>query len=223
MGPGPATQPNDGTATPQHPSSSSVAADPTSDGQDLPELGREPLSQNGPEPGGTRHTDVANLKMAVDGVELTDDLLESAEEGLSDLLLKGDEEKARQIVNQFFQGFVHRSDEVRSKVIQICDRLLQDPSVASQPQLVELLTDPLLGVLMEEENLGLLGEIGALLSRTASNHIQFGDYRRAGRILTNLSKCQEQLQTKGLQEAGAKELVFSGSWIRKPSNFFWEI
>jgi hypothetical protein len=139
-------------------------------------------------------------------MDLTDEFLESAEEKLSDLFLKGDEEEAGQIVTQFFQGFVHRSNEIRSKVIQICDRLLQDPSLASQPQLVELLTDPLLGVLMEEEDLGLLGAIGALLSRTASNHIQFGDYRRASRVLTYLRKCQQQLQEKGIQEAGAKEL-----------------
>jgi diguanylate cyclase (GGDEF)-like protein len=208
MGPGAATQQDNVAATPEHPSGPSVAADPTSDRQDLSELGREPLSQNGPGPGGTRQTDAANLKIAADGVELTDDFLESAEEKLSNLFLKGDEEKARPIINQFFQGFVHRSDEIRTKVIQICDRLLNDPSLASQPQLVELLTDPLLAALMEEENLGLLGEMGALLSRTASNHIQFGDYRRAARVLTYLRKCQEQLQTKGLQEAGSEELIF---------------
>ena len=207
MGPGPATQPDDGTVTPQHQSGSLVAADPTSDGQDLPVSGREPSSQNGPEPGRTGQIDVANLKIATDGMDLTDEFLESAEEKLSALFLKGDEEEAGQIVTQIFQGFVHRSNEIRSKVIQICDRLLQDPSLASQPQLVELLTDPLLGVLMEEEDLGLLGTIGALLSRTASNHIQFGDYRRAGRVLTYLRKCQQQLQEKGIQETGAKELV----------------
>ena len=134
MGPGPATQPDNGTATPQPPSGSSVAAAPTSDGQDLPESGREPSSQNGPEPGKTRPIDVANLKIATDGMELTDEFLESAEEKLSDLFLKGDEEEAGQIVTQFFRGFVHRSNEIRSKVIQICDRLLQDPSLASQPQ-----------------------------------------------------------------------------------------
>ncbi len=207
-GPGPAAQQGDRAVATEHQSTSSVATDPTPDGQDLAELGRGPMSQDGPELGGTRHTDVANLKIAADGVELTDDFLESAEERLSNFFLKGDEEEARQIVNQFFQGFVHRTDEIRTKVIQMCDRLLQDPSLASQPQLVELLTDPLLGVLTEEEDLGLLGEIGALLSRAASNHIQFGDYRRAGRVLTYLRKCQEQLQTKGVQEAGAKELIF---------------
>ena len=208
MGPGPATQQGDWAAATQVQSTSSVATDPTSNGQDLPEWGQEPSSQNGPEPGATRHTDVANLKMAADGVELTDEFLESAEERLSDLFLKGDEKEAGQIVIQFFQGFVHQTDEIRTKVIQICDRLLQDPSLASQPQLVELLTDPLLSVLMEEKKLGLLGEVGALLSRTASNHIQFGDYKRAGRVLTYLRKRQQQLQAKGLQEAGAKELIF---------------
>ena len=208
MDPGPATQQDDGAGTPQHQSGSSVATDPTSDRQDLTELGREPRSQNGPEPSGTLHTDVANLKMAAVGVELTDEFLESAEEKLSNLFLKVDEEEAGQVVNQCFQGFVHRTDEIRTKVIKICDRLLQDPNLASQPQLVDLLTDPLLGVLMEEETLGLLGELGALLSRTASNHIQFGDYKRAGRVLTSLRKCQQQLQAKGLQEPGAKELIF---------------
>ena len=223
IGPGPATKPDDGTVTAQHQSGSSVAADPTSDGQDLPLSGREPSSQNGPEPGRTRHIDVANLKIATDGMDLTDEFLESAEEKLSDLFLKGDEEEAGQIVTQFFQGFVHRSNEIRSKVIQICDRLLQDPSLASQPQLVELLTDPLLGVLMEEEDLGLLGAIGALLSRTASNHIQFGDYRRAGRVLTYLRKCKQQLQEKGIQEAGAKELVFFQELDSKAQQLLWRI
>ncbi len=80
MGPGPATQPDNGTATPQHPSGSSVAAATTSDEQDPPESGREPRSQNGPEPGRTRPIDVANLKIAADGMELTDEFLESAEE-----------------------------------------------------------------------------------------------------------------------------------------------
>jgi diguanylate cyclase (GGDEF)-like protein len=208
MSSGQAPQQGGLAAAPEQPGGSTAAADPTSDLQGPAELGREPSSQNGPEPGGARHTDVANLRIAADGVELTDDFLESAEEKLSNLFLKGDEEEARQIINQFFQGFLHRSDEIRTKVVQICDRLLNDPSLASQPQLVELLTDPLSGALMEEENLGLLGEMGALLSRTAGNHIQFGDYRRAARVLTYLRKCQEQLQTKGLQEAGAKELIF---------------
>ncbi len=207
-GPGPTTQQGDRASVPQRQSISAITEMLTSDRQDLAELGREPSSQNGPEPGRTRHTDVANLKIATDGVELTDELLESAEERLGNLLLKGDGEEARQIVDQIFRGYIHRTDEVRTKVIQVCDRLLQDPSLASQPELVELLTNPLLDVLMEEENLELLGEIGTLLSRTASNHIQFGDYRRAGQVLTYLRKFQQQLQEKGLQEAGAKELIF---------------
>ena len=209
MSPDPATAgQNDVAAAPEHQGTASVAAEPTSDQQDLTELGREPMSQNGPEPGKTRHADIANLKISADGATLTDDFLESAEERLSNLLLNGDDEQVGQIIHQLFQGFVHQTDGIRTKIIQICDRSLKDPSLASQPQLVELLTNPLLAVLMEEGNLAILGELGAMLSRTASNHIQFGDHRRAGRVLMCLRKCQQQLQEKGLQEAGAKELIF---------------
>ena len=150
----------------------------------------------------------APIAVGLEAARLTNAFLESAAERLSDFFLKGDEEHSRQIINQFFQKFTHQPPQIRTKVIQVCGSLLADLGLASQPRLVELLTDPLLLVLAEEEDPQLLGEIGALLSRTATNLIQFGDYRRASRILTHLRKLQQQLQEKEGEQAEPIGTIF---------------
>ena len=96
-----------------------------------------------------------------------------------------------------FQDFALQTPTIRTKVIHVCGSLLKDLGLASQPQLVELLTDPLLLVLAEEEEPRLLEELGTLLYRTATSLIHFGDYRRASRTLTHLGKRQRQLKERG--------------------------
>ena len=129
--------------------------------------------------------------------QLTDAFLQSAETRLRDLFLKGDEEQSGQIIQQLFQDFALQTPTIRTKVIHVCGNLLKDLGLASQPQLVELLTDPLLLVLAEEEEPRLLEEMGTLLYQTAISLIHFADYRRASRTLTHLGKRQRQLQERG--------------------------
>ena len=129
--------------------------------------------------------------------QLTDAFLQSAETRLHDLFLKGDEEQSGQIIQQLFQDFALQTPMIRTKVIHVCGSLLKDLGLASQPQLVELLIDPLLLALAEEEEPRLLEEMGTLLYRTATSLIHFADYRRASRILTHLGKRQRQLQERG--------------------------
>lgn len=129
--------------------------------------------------------------------QLTDAFLQSAETRLRDLFLKGDEDQSGQIIQQLFQDFALQTPTIRTKVIHVCGSLLKDLGLASQPQLVELLTDPLLLVLAEEEEPRLLEELGTLLYRTATSLIHFGDYRRASRTLTHLGKRQRQLKERG--------------------------
>ena len=128
------------------------------------------------------------------GIRLTEHSLEAMAERLSDVLLKGDDEQALQIINQLFQDFAGQGNFIRTKVVNLCENFLEDPVYGSQPTLVGLLTDPLLPVFSQEEDLGTLRQIGTLLSRTAANLIQFGDYRRASRILTHLRNRQKQLR-----------------------------
>ncbi|MFB3067890.1 MAG: HEAT repeat domain-containing protein, partial [Acidobacteriota bacterium] len=129
--------------------------------------------------------------------QLTDAFLQSAETRLRDLFLKGDEEQSGQIIQQLFQDFALQTPTIRTNVIHVCGSLLKDVGLASQPQLVELLIDPLLLVLAEEEEPRLLEELGTLLYRTATSLIHFADYRRASRTLTHLGKRQRQLQEGG--------------------------
>ena len=143
-----------------------------------------------------RQEAVPELKISPGLVKLTDEFLESASHKLSDLLLKGDEVEAGKIIDQFFLPFARQTVQLRTKVIHICGNLLKDPGLTSQPQVLELLTDPLLVVVAEEEDLRLRGEIGGLVSQTAANLIQFGEYGRAGRVLMRLQKRQQQLEER---------------------------
>jgi HEAT repeat protein len=129
--------------------------------------------------------------------QLTDAFLQSAETRLRDLFLEGDQEQSGQIIQQMFQEFALQTPTMRTKVIHVCGSLLKDLGLASQPQLVELLVDPLLLALAEEEEPRLLEEMSSLLYRTTTSLIHFAEYRRASRILTHLGKRQRQLQESG--------------------------
>lgn len=141
-------------------------------------------------------------------LQLTDDSLDSMAEKLGDLLLKGDEKQSHQIISQIFQNFIGQIPLIRTKVINLCENFLEDPVYCSQPRLVELLTDPLLRLLPQEEDPGILREMAALLSQTASNLIQFGDYQLASRILTHLRNRQKQLQESTDVQAQSAEIIF---------------
>jgi len=140
-------------------------------------------------------------------VQLTDRSIDAMAEKLGDLLLKGDEKQALQIINQLFQDFVGQGDFIRTKVVNLCENFLEDPVYGSQPTLVEFLIDPLLRVFPQEEDLGILRQMATLLSQTAANLIQFGDYQMASRILTHLRNRQNQLQADRDTKALADETI----------------
>ncbi|MCZ6484624.1 MAG: HEAT repeat domain-containing protein, partial [Acidobacteria bacterium] len=167
----------------------------------------DPVLEPELEPEVIRQETVPELKISPGLVKLTDDFLKSAAHKLNDLLLKGDEVEAGKIIDQFFQPFARQTVQVRTQIIKICGNLLKDPGLTSQPQLLELLTDPLLLVVVEEEDPRLREEIGGLVSRTATNLIQFGDYGRAGRVLMRLQKRQRQLEERRDPRAQAEKLV----------------
>jgi len=127
-------------------------------------------------------------------VLLTDRSIDAMVERLSDSLLKGDDKQTLQTISQLFQDFVGQVDSIRTKVVNICENFLEDPVYGSQPPLVEFFIDPLLRVFPQEDDIGILRQMAALLSRTAANLIRFGDYQMASRILTQLRNRQNQLQ-----------------------------
>ena len=147
------------------------------------------------------------IALEPDVTQLTDDSLESMAERLNDLLLKGDEQLSRQIINQLFQDFEDQAPLMRTRMINVCENLLDDPVLGSQSSLVELLTDPLLLVLPQEKDPEVLREMADLLSRTATNLIQFTEYRLASRILTHLNKRREKLRVSPDDQTQTSEII----------------
>ncbi|RLA88524.1 MAG: hypothetical protein DRG34_04495 [Deltaproteobacteria bacterium] len=145
--------------------------------------------------------------MEPDVTQFTDDSLESMAERLNDLLLKGDEQLSQQIINQLFQDFADQAPLMRTRVINVCENSLDDPVLGSQPRLVELLTDPLLLVLPQEKDPEVLREMADLLSRTATNLIQFAEYRLASRILTHLNKRRKKLRVSPDDQTQTSEII----------------
>jgi HEAT repeat protein len=138
----------------------------------------------------------------------TEAFLKSVAQQLDDFILKGDKAKVQQSIDLLFQGFAKQTPQIREKVIHICDDLLKDLDLVSQPQFVEMLTDKILLVLTEEESPDLLKGIGILLSQTASNLIRFDDYQRANRILKHLQKRRQQLQDNKDEQIQPQEIIF---------------
>ena len=143
-----------------------------------------------------------------DAVQLTESFLEKAAEKLSDLFLKGDNQESEQIIRQLFHGFPSQTPSIRTKVIHICGNLLKDLGVGSQPQLTDLLLDPLLRVLAEEQDSNLLKQMGESLSSTTANFLMYGDFQRASRVLTHLQKRQRRLHEGGDERAPEERIVF---------------
>lgn len=138
---------------------------------------------------------ISKAPLAEEGaMPLTYAFLESVAQQLHDLFLKDEEAKFQQLTDQLFQGFADQTPQIRTKMLHVCESLLKDLGFASQPRFVELLTDPLMLVLMEEEDPGFLKEISVLLSQATANFIRFSDYRRASRIHTHLRRRQQLLQ-----------------------------
>ena len=140
-------------------------------------------------------------------VHISDDLLDSMAGSLGDLLLRGDEGQSRLIINQIFHNFLDQTSRIRLGVINLCENFLQDPVYGSQSKVVTLFADPLLSVFFKEENPNLLRKMSALLGRTASNLLQFGDYRLATRIFTHLRDRQE-VSRAGTDSSTRPEIIF---------------
>ncbi|MGD9081959.1 MAG: diguanylate cyclase [Desulfobacterales bacterium] len=138
---------------------------------------------------------------------LTEAAIESIAQQLHDQFLKGSWKKLRQLVNQLFQGFADQTHDIRAKVITACGSLLDDLDFASQSQWIELLSEPLLIILPEEEHFDILKQTSLLLSRTTAHLIQFGDYEKACQIHSQLRLRWQQLQNRQDQPVRQEEIT----------------
>ncbi len=118
--------------------------------------------------------------------ELLDTFFKEMPDRVNDLLLKGDEKQALQVMKRLFRGFQKRPFPTREKIIDSCRISMDRLKVGFQHQFAKLLADPLLIAFSEEKDPKLLREIAFSLHNMATNLIQFGEYSLAPRILENL-------------------------------------
>ncbi|MBW2030308.1 MAG: diguanylate cyclase [Deltaproteobacteria bacterium] len=117
-----------------------------------------------------------------------EDLLEKMPLRLSDLLLKGDEEKVKAIIRRLFRGYMSGSPGARQKLINSCQGLMEGMNLGLQNQFARFLVDPLILVLSQEDDLLVLKDLAGFLHRLVTLFLQFTEYPFATRILLNLRR-----------------------------------
>ncbi len=126
--------------------------------------------------------------------ELFEAFVEDIPEQMSDLLLKGDEDKTTYMLRRLFQELQRRNPANREKVIHVCRRSLDSLPTALQHQLAKLVAGPILSFFTQEKDPKIIMEIAPLLHRMATTLIEFGEYPVASRFLLHLQMRHEEFQ-----------------------------
>jgi len=136
----------------------------------------------------------------VEPVETLDALAGKMPVRLSDLLLKGDDDHIKKIVNSLLQQFLRGPLQTRQKVVNRFHGMLEGLNVGLQNQLAKLITGPLLIVFAKENDPIILRELANLLHRLTTILLQFGEYPTASQIFLHLHRRQRELvEAKGEQ------------------------
>jgi hypothetical protein len=144
----------------------------------------------------------------VDLVETLDALEEKMPVRLSDLLLEGEDDRIKKIVNGLLQQFLQGPLPTRQKVVNRFNDMLQGLNVGLQNQLVKLITGPLLFVFAKENDPIILRELANLLHRLTTILLQFGEYPTASQIFLHLHRrLREFLETKGEQASLLQKIL----------------
>jgi HEAT repeat protein len=134
----------------------------------------------------------------IEPVETLDALTGKMPVRLSDLLLQGEDDHIKKIVNSLLQQFLQGPLPTRQKVVNRFNDMLEALNVGLQNQLIKLITGPLLIVFAKENDPIILRELGNLLHRLTTILLQFGEYPTASQIFLHFHRrLRELLETKG--------------------------
>lgn len=130
-------------------------------------------------------------------------LLENLPQAARELMMKGRPDLVGRLIRGLLAGFRDEEPMVRGGAIGACRALLGSLNLGLQRDLVEIVTEPLLDMLEEESDPGVLREFGLLLHEMANLGIRFGDWPMASRILLSLRERRERLDRSGVSATGA--------------------
>ena len=141
----------------------------------------------------------ALAELAPDGARA--DLREAVPRFGKELLVGGEDELFRQLLQKLLADFKNQDPEVREEIVQACGRLIHDLTLALQRKYAELASDLLVELLGEEQEPRVLHELATILHLMAGTAVQFSDYQAAGRIFLSLNDRQKALEAGGTRHA----------------------
>jgi HEAT repeat protein len=128
---------------------------------------------------------------------------------LSDLLLKGDDGRVKQIIGRLVQRFLGGSVQNRQEVVNRFQDLVTGLNRGLLNQLAKLLAEPLLLLFHKEQDPVVVRELASLLHQLSTILIQFLEYPTASRILLHLQRRHRQLAERGTEEAASLAKVIA--------------
>jgi HEAT repeat protein len=134
-----------------------------------------------------------------------DEFLAEFPDLVEELFLKGDQAGVDQAVARLFRDLQNRQPDVRKKVIDVCQELVNGLDLAFQHDAIRSFVDPLLSALVAENEPKIVVRTVQSLSRMVGHLIQFVDYSLASRVIINFQK-----RHRALKEAGdSQSLIYA--------------
>jgi len=139
--------------------------------------------------------------------ELYDNFLTRLPERLDEFFLEGEEAKIEKLITLLFLGYQDRELTVRNKVIQVCQNLTTQLTVAHQHDFVKVLVSPLLAELIKEKEPEIIAIMVSLLNSSVKALIQYVEYPLASKVLTHLQNQYHKL--KKIKDSNAQLIANS--------------
>jgi len=144
-------------------------------------------------------------------VETLEDLAAKMVVRVSDLLLKGEEAKLKEIIKMFLQEYLQGPLPSRQRIVNRLKDMLECLNLGLQNQLAKIMVGMLLLVFSREDDPILLRELANLLHQINTILLQFGEYPPASQILLHLHRRQQDLV-----EAKSEQAQLLGKILLRP-------
>ncbi|MBW2705649.1 MAG: HEAT repeat domain-containing protein [Deltaproteobacteria bacterium] len=139
--------------------------------------------------------------------ELFDNFLARLPEQLDEFFLEGEAAKIERLITLLFLGYQDRELTIRNKVIQVCQNLMTQLTVAYQHDFVKVLVSPLLAEFVKEKESKTIAIMASLLNSLVRALVQYVDYPLASKVLTYLHNRYHKL--KKIKDSHAQLLAHS--------------
>ncbi|MCH7825015.1 MAG: HEAT repeat domain-containing protein [Acidobacteria bacterium] len=131
------------------------------------------------------------------------DLREAIPRFGKELLVSGEDDLFRQLLNKIFADYELEDAEIREEIVKACGRLLHELTLALQRKYGELAADSLVAAMAEEQEPRVLHELATILHILAGTAVQFSDYQSASLIFLALDARRKQIETSDDRNAAS--------------------